>query len=783
MNIFKWYPSTSFRRRLTFRVFLIVTLVFAGVGYVINLFIMGGIMAEAEMGAEQVLDNTNQKINNILNSVEVAVENNLPTVENCLNDPEKMYGVANRIVRVNPVISGSSIALIPGYLGKRDSLFAAYAYQDSTGIHRKSLAVESYDYTKHEWFTVPVQEKCDSWSEPYYDDGGGDMVMVTYSHPIFDKDSNVVAVVTADLSLDNLSMLIANIEYYDKAYSFAISQDGTYLVHPDTTLILKKTIFDDIEDVEDTALYLATAKEMTEGKRGMNEIDMDGEDHYIFYAPVKRMDWSIGIACPEWSFLSMAVGSSIIVVTFLILGLLFILLLCSRQVKQMLLPLERFADSVDEIARGNLKASLPEVKTKDEMFKLRNSFVLMQESLDDYISKLKVATEERGRIQGELRVAKGIQEAMIPKVYPPYPDRDDVDIYGQLFPAREVGGDLFDFFIRDEKLFFCIGDVSGKGVPASLVMAVTRSLFRTIAAHENQPRRIMSRINEFMAESNETMMFVTLFMGVLDLPKGLLRYCNAGHCAPLLLRKDVTRMNVIPNIPVGIQQGYNFEADEIGIPYNTTIFLYTDGVTEAENNEHELFGETRMLDIAQTYVDKGIKDPAQLIGMMTDAVNTFTENAEQSDDLTMLSVRYCKVKEPNIYTRKLVFNNDIANITQLKELVDDVCEKAHFDDATTMSMNLAMEEAVVNVISYAYPMGEEGEIVVEAKINSKRLKFVITDKGMPFDITKREEADVTLPADERPIGGLGIFLVRHIMDSVNYERVGDKNILSLRKLL
>lgn len=783
MNIFKWYPSTSFRRRLTFRVFIIVTLVFAAVGYVINIFITGGIMYEAEMGAERVLDNTNQKINNILNSVEVAVENNLPTVENCLHEPEKMYGAAERIVSVNPMISGSSIALIPGYLGKRDSLFAAYAYQDSIGIHRKSLASESYDYTKHKWFTVPLQQKCDSWSEPYYDDGGGDMVMITYSHPIFDNDSNVVAIVTADLSLDNLSMLIASIEYYDEAYSFAISHDGTYIVHPDTTLILKTKIFDDVDDVNDTTLFLSLAREMTAGERGMMEIEMGDNDNYIFYAPVKRMDWSIGIVCPEMSFLTMAMGSSIIVVALLILGLLFILLLCSRQVKQMLLPLERFVASVDEIARGNLKASLPEVKSKDEMFKLRNSFLLMQESLDDYISKLKVATEERGRIQGELRVAKGIQEAMIPKIYPPYPDRDDIDIYGQLFPAREVGGDLFDFFIRDEKLFFCIGDVSGKGVPASLVMAVTRSLFRTIAAHENQPRRIMARINEFMAESNETMMFVTLFMGVLDLPKGLLRYCNAGHCAPYLIGKDVAQMKIDPNIPVGIEQGYNFEADEIKIPFNTTIFLYTDGLTEAENNEHNLFGDTRLLDIAHAFAKDDSNDPARLINMMTDAVNTFAENAEQSDDLTMLSIRYCKVQEPNFYSRELVFNNDIANISQLKDFVDDVCEKARLDSATTMSMNLAMEEAVVNVINYAYPSGEEGDIVIDAKINCKRLKFVISDKGMPFDITKREEADVTLSAEERPIGGLGIYLVRHIMDSVNYERVDDKNILSLRKFL
>ena len=259
------------------------------------------------------------------------------------------------------------------------------------------------------------------------------------------------------------------------------------------------------------------------------------------------------------------------------------------------------------------------------------------------IHKLNAAKQEQEIVKNELHIARAIQMAMLPKSFPPYPNREDITIYGQLTPAKEVGGDLFDFYIRDDKLFFCIGDVSGKGVPASLVMAVTKASFRTISAHESQPECIVSLINDTIAEENETNMFVTLFLGVLDLKTGDMSYCNAGHDAPILISKDGKRiglMKVESNLPVGVMKGWKYKRQENIIDSGTTIFLYTDGLTEAENIDHGQFGEERMLDVARKMSAKGNVSPQQLIKQMVKAVHNFVGEAEQSDDLTMMTIQY-----------------------------------------------------------------------------------------------------------------------------------------------
>ena len=230
--------------------------------------------------------------------------------------------------------------------------------------------------------------------------------------------------------------------------------------------------------------------------------------------------------------------------------------------------------------------------------------------------------------------------SMLPKIFPPYPERSDIDIFGQLTPAKAVGGDLFDFYIHDEKLFFCIGDVSGKGVPASLVMAVTRSLFRNVSAHESEPHLIARALNDSLSEGNEMNMFVTLFVGVLDLATGHLDYCNAGHDSPLLIGQGVAPLPCDPNLPVGVMPDWQFTLQQVTLAPQTTIFLYTDGLNEAENILHAQFGDDRIISLAETLLNRGQNKPSTIIQLMTDAVHDFVGQAEQSDDLTMLAIQY-----------------------------------------------------------------------------------------------------------------------------------------------
>lgn len=385
-------------------------------------------------------------------------------------------------------------------------------------------------------------------------------------------------------------------------------------------------------------------------------------------------------------------------------------------------------------------------------------------------------TAVKERMENELEIARGIQMSMIPKIFPPYPERGDIDIFASIVPAKEVGGDLFDFFIMDEKLYFCIGDVSGKGVPASLVMAVTRSLFRTLAAHEKSPGRIVTAMNESMSDMNESTMFVTFFCGVLDMKTGHLRYCNAGHNAPVLLNTAKTPLPVVSNVPLGIVAGTAFQEQETDLKYDDTLFLYTDGVTEAENAKHELFGEERMINALSD-----LKGSKAHLEEMQKAISDFVGDAPQSDDITMLFIHYLNEETPDTSERHLLIHNDIQQIPQLADFVETIAEEKHLDHSLTLSLNLALEEAVTNVIMYAYPKGTDGLVDIEAIIREHSLSFVISDSGQPFDPTAQPDADVSQSIENRQVGGLGIYLVRSIMDNVSYERNGGKNILSMTK--
>ena len=366
--------------------------------------------------------------------------------------------------------------------------------------------------------------------------------------------------------------------------------------------------------------------------------------------------------------------------------------------------------------------------------------------------------------------------------------RIDVHVSGSQVPAREVGGDLYDFFLRDEKLFFCIGDVSGKGVPSAMLMAVIHSLFRSASAHESNPARIMQTINETSCEGNESNMFVTLFIGVLDLPTGRLRYCSAGHDVPIVISRGnvPTPLSLKPNLPVGVFDDAKYVMYEQTLPAGATLFLYTDGLTEARNSEHKLLGLDAVMQQAGEAAasdDEMALQPQHLLQRMTGAVRQFVEDAEQSDDLTMLAIRYTPEVEKDVLCESLTLKNDARQIGQLSDFMKEVLSKMHTDAKLASKIRLAVEEAVVNVMDYAYPTGTAGNVTIEARSNGLRMKFTISDSGIPFDPTKALEADTDVAVEDRPIGGLGIYLVRQLMDSINYERTDGKNILTLRKKL
>ncbi len=394
------------------------------------------------------------------------------------------------------------------------------------------------------------------------------------------------------------------------------------------------------------------------------------------------------------------------------------------------------------------------------------------------LERLREANAEKERIGGELHVASKIQQSMLPRQ-----DfrNDEVDIGGALTPAREVGGDLYDYYIRDEKLLFCIGDVSGKGAPAAMIMAVIHSLFRAFSAHENNPARIMQTINEAACRNNEANYFVTMFIGVLDLPTGNLRYCDAGHDSPFVIENGKVRMEKCnPHLPLGVFADTKYEIQEMVLAYDSTIFLYTDGLTEARKGPKQFFGIQRVEAVLGKCADEHLA-PRQMLERITEEVQQYVGDAEQNDDLTMLVIHYTPQQYESKLTEVLNIKNDLFEVSKLNAFQKSFYEKLNLEKSLARRLQLSVEEIVVNVIDYAYPLGMKGDITVKMMWDGKSLKIVVVDSGVMFDPTLVETPDISLMAEERQVGGLGIHLVRKLMDSVNYEREDGKNILTLIK--
>ena len=589
-------------------------------------------------------------MNIIASDLYMASNNAAAFIEDDLTNPDRMHDIINRMVKLNPYMRSCGLYFIENYYPQKGRLFAPYATRrDSTTIIEfQNACDQGNDYVKDEWFKNAIASEKGYWSKPFFDNDSARTPLVSYLLPIRDKNQKAVAVLGVDLPLMWLNEKIQPMDthYSEKSkewdasfqiYYYMTDSAGTIMVHPDAKRIVNKTIQPYITKGPDK-----NRGHLTFNDRREDKMVIDGEEVLVCSQAVKYTDWMISFAVPTFYIRLIGYFAAGIAIAFILIGMLVVYFSGRRSIKRDVNPLTLLAASADEVAKGNFQTALPAIDSHDEIHRLRDSFENMQRSLVNYTEELRATTAQKASMESELKIAHDIQISMLPKTFPPYPERHDIDIYGSLKAAKGVGGDLFDFYIRDEKLFFCIGDVSGKGVPASLFMAVTRSLFRNISAHVAIPSEIMRTLNNAMLEGNETNMFVTVFIGVLDLQTGLLRYCNGGHNAPLLVGRDVGALPCDANLPIGVIADFKFTQQEVSIDPQTTIFLFTDGLNEAEDSHHAQFGDLRIWNVAKRMLSENRHQPQQLIEEMTETVQRFVGDAEQSDDLTMLAIQYMK---------------------------------------------------------------------------------------------------------------------------------------------
>ena len=453
-NIFK--RKRSIARRLTWRVILTVTLVFV----IISTFIFGIIWVVGSgvlvAYTNKDMDISNEKISNVFTNIEVAVANNKAVVEETLGDGSKLYDAQKQLLNLNPNILGAAVAYNPNSKRMKGRKSAAFAYRDgrdSTSISTKQLNNRKYDYLHQEWFTKPCEEGTGTWSEPYMDTGGSGIPTITYSLPLVDEGGEVYAVMTADVGIgwiNDLAMKSDDIfwdifENEKPVVCFMATAKGTIIAHTDSTKVLNENLESYLKSL--TGEGEKNLYERIKQNNSSIKVFFDQQDRmqFVIFRTLKSTDWTMGIILPAADVVKPANQFIISFGIIMLIGIIIVGMVCSMTIRRVTKPLRKFADSADEIAKGNITASLPKIKTKDEMYRLRNSFETMQLSLVRQIEETKAINAEKGRMEGELQTARSIQMSMLPKTFPPYPDRDDIDIYGQLVPAKEVGGDLFDF--------------------------------------------------------------------------------------------------------------------------------------------------------------------------------------------------------------------------------------------------------------------------------------------------------------------------------------------------
>lgn len=645
----------SFAAQLSVFVALLATLIFLVVFATNFYYSRKAIKEEAEKSALHELDNTVLRMSNVLNSVEVATRNMMPFIVRHLDTPDSMFVFSRLMLENNPNVLGCSIAFEPDYYQNKGKgkYFSAYSYRDKNEILTEQEGSETYQYQYMDWYQIAKLLDRPYWTDPYIDvaDDASEIIvseqMCTYSVPIYDAKDCFVGIVAVDISQKWLSQLLSNLRPYPNSHTIALGRGGVYLVHPDTSILSKETIFTETLDNDNYPEVQELGKAMTSGKRGMMAMPADqmsnGKDSYVFFTPLKRVGWSVAIVCPESDVFAGYDNLKLVLICIFIFGILAMMVVCILVIRQRVHPLEKLARTANVIARGNFTEEIEVARGDDEISSLSRAFHDMQHSLVEYIEELKSTTANKERIEGELRIAHDIQMGMIPKIFPTMPEHKDIDAYASLKPAKEVGGDLYDFLFVGKHFYFAVGDVSGKGVPASLIMAVCRNLFRTVAGQGVSPAQIVTSINDTMGENNESGMFITLFVGVVDLTTGHLTFCNAGHNPPVLVEKDgkAHYMDVCPNIPAGLFDGFEFEEQEVESIDGKLLFLYTDGLTEAEDKEKEQYGDDKLIEELNGTVDLATREVVDAIGK---TVLEHANGAEQSDDLTMMAMKI-KVKQ------------------------------------------------------------------------------------------------------------------------------------------
>ena len=798
-----------------------VSIVFFTVFYVVGMQLQGGLSKLVVQKGEEIsqanvtyidkLFNTGRKIGDDIGASLSSREMTKAEMDAFLL---QSLGNARNIV---PQIIAVVVAFEPGMGPETESgefMRLARYVNDST------VLITGADYEKEEWYKSTREAKTSRWQEPFIGVFVHEPIAV-YTVPIMRKnelgEETLVGVLAVDMSIDFLKNTVASIPVSDSGYAMILSARNAIVAHPKSIdLGAKDTLVVQKVKTENGANFDRASQKSEHGLfRGFVG---SGDLSAIYYTTIKSNNWTFLVVWPMQKFLadqsSLLRLIGILIVAGYVLILVFVLVISFRISR----PLRKLAQSADKFGHGNYDVELPDVKGHDEIAMLTEAFSRMQTSIKENIS----AQKNLGRIERELDFARNIQLAMLPDSEKDEDcDDDRHELAPFILPAKEVGGDFYDFFkIDNDRLCVVVGDVSGKGVPASLFMMVSRIVLRTIMKNLKSVVKTFNSTNYALAKRNKLNMFVTVWMGIIDLRSGHIEFASAGHNPPAVRHEDGS-VEFIPSksgLVIAAMENVQYRQQVYDLKPGDTLFLYTDGVTEATNSKDELFGDARLLETLAKGKDL---ETAEICKFVKKEIDSFVQDAPQFDDITMLGVKYIGNDEPvweryektidvakdgkhelKNFVEGILSPMDLSTKEQMQnaweryeKIVDVIPENqeiltafvegilAHMEGSTRsqMQINIAIDEIYSNIVKFSGATSVT--LIVEIRKATSTVKLTFIDNGKPYDPLKNKDPDITLSAEEREIGGLGIFIVKKTMDSVCYRRNGDNNELAITKTL
>ncbi len=467
---------------------------------------------------------------------------------------------------------------------------------------------------------------------------------------------------------------------------------------------------------------------------------------------------------------TVVIATLIAVAAFLVIYIAFLRRTLVNPVLAITEEAQRFA-----LTNEAMPDELHKIKNKDEIGKLASSLGKMEVDIINYTDNLAKITAEKERIGAELDVATRIQASMLPCIFPAFPDREEFEVYASMTPAKEVGGDFYDFFMVDEdNLAIVVADVSGKGVPAALFMVIGKTLIKDHTTPGRDLGEVFTEVNRLLCEANSEELFITAFVGVLNLRSGEFRYVNAGHELPFISRANApfTPHKIRAAFVLAGMEGMKYKAGVFQLEPGDKIFQYTDGVTEATDTHNELFGMERLQESLERVCDR---TPFEVLNAVKNDIDVFVGEAPQFDDITMLCLEYKKRAGSN--EGKTVTDITLEAVRELTEYAESTFEEGGAPMAVITKMNIALDEIYSNIVKFSGATKAKVTCGVES---GSCAYMILSDNGEPYNPLEQEDPDITLSAEERSIGGLGIYMVKKSMTNITYEYAGGINTLTLK---